>query len=139
MQTAFLFVDSGGPDREAKRQMRRHVMKGKNVGKKLHRPSRLDLATGNQAQSKRASIPSSIREGRQSTQAVHASGISSRRLTFPKRPSSVGVDRRFGDDFQAFGVPVGLSRDSKQVVDECKASPCIENPFAGSKLTDRPS
>jgi hypothetical protein len=126
MQTAFLFVDSGGPDREAKRQMRRHVMKGKNVGKRLHRPSRLGLASSNQAQSKRASVPSSIREGRQSPRAVLASSVSSRRLTFPERPSGVGVDRKFGDDFRAFGVPVMLSSDSKQVVDECKNyAPCV--------------
>ncbi|KAJ2896767.1 hypothetical protein MKZ38_005255 [Zalerion maritima] len=50
MATAFVFVrDNGGgtcESRESKKLIRRHVMKGKNAGKKIHRPSRLtQLAT----------------------------------------------------------------------------------------------
>ncbi|KAJ5574042.1 uncharacterized protein N7459_008469 [Penicillium hispanicum] len=41
MQKTFHFIDGVQPDRKAQRSMRRHVMKGKNAGKKLHRPSRL--------------------------------------------------------------------------------------------------
>lgn len=44
MATQFLFVDSGTQhDRTAKKRMRQHVMKGKNAGRKISRPSKLSL------------------------------------------------------------------------------------------------
>ncbi|KAG9250563.1 uncharacterized protein F5Z01DRAFT_360103 [Emericellopsis atlantica] len=46
MATQFLFVDQGAQhDRIAKRQIRQHVMKGKNAGRKIKRPSRLDIVS----------------------------------------------------------------------------------------------
>ncbi|KAI5461788.1 hypothetical protein BGZ63DRAFT_424645 [Mariannaea sp. PMI_226] len=44
MDKEFFFVDGIQPDRASKRLMRRHVMKGKNAGKTINRPSRLQLA-----------------------------------------------------------------------------------------------
>lgn len=43
VQKTFHFMDGlqAGPD--SKKQMRRHVMMGKNAGKKVHRPSKRDL------------------------------------------------------------------------------------------------
>ena len=41
MQKGFFFIDGVQPYRAAQKSMRRHVMKGKNAGKKLVRPSRL--------------------------------------------------------------------------------------------------
>ncbi|KAH7142113.1 hypothetical protein EDB81DRAFT_691592 [Dactylonectria macrodidyma] len=45
MDNTFFFVDGIEPDRESKRLMRRHVMKGKNAGKTFHRRSRPGLAS----------------------------------------------------------------------------------------------
>lgn len=45
MQKGFFFIDGVQPDRAAQKSMRRHVMKGKNAGKKLVRPSRLKQQT----------------------------------------------------------------------------------------------
>ncbi|GAD98560.1 hypothetical protein FG04937.1 [Paecilomyces variotii No. 5] len=43
MEKAFYFVDGIQPDRTSKKLMRRHVMKGKNAGRKLQRASRAGL------------------------------------------------------------------------------------------------
>lgn len=43
MGQTFYFIDGFNADRASKKLMRRHVMKGKNTGKTLHRPSRLGL------------------------------------------------------------------------------------------------
>ena len=56
----FLFVDSGSQhDRAAKRRMRQHVMKGKNAGRKLSRPSKLSIAS----RSKQSWHPGAVDEG----------------------------------------------------------------------------
>ena len=41
MERSFLFVDGVQADKSSKRLLRRHVMKGKNAGKTVHRRSRL--------------------------------------------------------------------------------------------------
>ncbi|GKZ71396.1 hypothetical protein AnigIFM50267_007437 [Aspergillus niger] len=43
MDQKFLFVDGVQIGKTARKQIRRHVMNGKNAGKKVHRRSRLDL------------------------------------------------------------------------------------------------
>ncbi|KAM0233216.1 hypothetical protein ACHAPO_007295 [Fusarium lateritium] len=40
MEQSFFFVDGLHADRNSKKLMRQHVMKGKNAGKTFHRPSR---------------------------------------------------------------------------------------------------
>ncbi|KAE8370606.1 hypothetical protein BDV27DRAFT_35461 [Aspergillus caelatus] len=40
MENMFYFIDGLQPDRTSKKLMRRHVMKGKNAGKKIHRASK---------------------------------------------------------------------------------------------------
>lgn len=40
-ENTFYFIDGLQADRASKKLMRRHVMQGKNVGKKFHRPSRV--------------------------------------------------------------------------------------------------
>jgi hypothetical protein len=41
MEKTFQFVDSRKVDKTTRKQIRSHVMKGKNAGRKLHRSSRL--------------------------------------------------------------------------------------------------
>jgi hypothetical protein len=43
MDQKFLFVDGVHIGKSARKQIRRHVMNGKNAGKKVHRRLRLDL------------------------------------------------------------------------------------------------
>lgn len=43
MDQKFLFVDGVETGKAARKRIRRHVMNGKNAGKKVHRRSRLDL------------------------------------------------------------------------------------------------
>ncbi len=40
METKFHFVDALSTDRQAKKLMRQHVMRGKNAGRKLNRPTK---------------------------------------------------------------------------------------------------
>lgn len=40
-EKTFYFIDGLQADRASKKLMRRHVMQGKNVGKKFHRPSKV--------------------------------------------------------------------------------------------------
>lgn len=47
MDQKFLFVNGVHPGKAARKQIRHHVMNGKNAGKKIHRRSRLDLIRRN--------------------------------------------------------------------------------------------
>ncbi|KAH8680749.1 hypothetical protein BX600DRAFT_504504 [Xylariales sp. PMI_506] len=51
MQQTFRFVDGVQVDKSTRKLMRSHVMKGKNAGKKFHRPSRLEASKRGQQQS----------------------------------------------------------------------------------------
>jgi hypothetical protein len=41
MEKTFQFVDGASVDNTTRKLIRRHVMKGKNAGRKIHRPSKL--------------------------------------------------------------------------------------------------
>ncbi|RAL03640.1 uncharacterized protein BO80DRAFT_349697 [Aspergillus ibericus CBS 121593] len=75
MEKAFYFIDGIQPDRASKKQMRRHVMKGKNAGKRLHRASRTNRSTDSHQ-----------------PQAFKAPGLSRKGSVV-----SCPVDRKFGD------------------------------------------
>ncbi|KAB8268312.1 hypothetical protein BDV30DRAFT_17796 [Aspergillus minisclerotigenes] len=89
MEKTFCFIEGFQPGRLSKKLMRRHVMKGKNAGKKIHRGSR-------EALSKDLHQP----------KAINASG-------FHRRPckgnTGVGmgpVDRKFGDTILTGSFPM---------------------------------
>ena len=46
MEKSFYFVEGIGADRKAKRGMRQHVMKGKNLGRRLNRASKTNKMGG---------------------------------------------------------------------------------------------
>ncbi len=46
MEKSFFFVDGTQVNKTTRKLMRSHVMKGKNAGRTIHRPSKLDLTKG---------------------------------------------------------------------------------------------
>ncbi len=100
MDQNFFFVDGMHANKASRRQMRRHVMKGKNAGKTLNRPSK---------------------PKRQNTQ------LTSNSSSIDKR--SIGEDRSAPISMSGFGplsnifipswLPIGVTPESLKVIHEC--------------------
>lgn len=110
MGDKFFFVDAVRADRNDKKLMRRHVMKGKNTGKKFHRQSRLAAGGPKIVQAWRPLRPPGVKD-----QGSHDILVSSKGLS----RFEDGVDRPFGDAFHAFGLRVNIPPPAMQVVNEC--------------------
>lgn len=109
METSFHFVNGIETDRASKRLMRRHVMKGKNLGKKLHRPSKLTPAKAAPGATEAADEVSRLR-GR------GASDPSQGQKSLPV----VHLARDFGTPFQTLAHSVTLTPDSLPIIHQCK-------------------
>ncbi|PKS08008.1 hypothetical protein jhhlp_006620 [Lomentospora prolificans] len=105
METSFHFVNGIETDRASKRLMRRHVMKGKNLGKKLHRPSKLTPAKAAPGATEAADEVSRLR-GR------GASDPSQGQKSLPV----VHLARDFGTPFQTLAHSVTLTPDSLPII-----------------------
>ncbi|VUC25496.1 unnamed protein product [Clonostachys rosea] len=98
MSNNFFFIDGIQADRNAKKQMRRHVMKGKNAGKKFHRPSKL--------------VPAG-------PQIINTWSRSRVARQFNKGESlMLDVDRNFGDAYHACNIPVRVPPAARRIIDE---------------------
>ncbi|CAH0058085.1 unnamed protein product [Clonostachys solani] len=98
MSNKFLFIDGIQADRNAKKQMRRHVMRGKNAGKTFHRPSKLVPAGP-----KILDTWSRSRVARQ----------------FNKGESlTLDVDENFGDAYHSCNIPVNVPPAARRIIDE---------------------
>lgn len=99
MGKTFHFIDGLQPDRTSKKLMRRHVMKGKNAGKKIHRASRDGLSKD-----------------------VH--WIKAVNTSDPHGDRSVDlgrVDRKFGDTILTGSFPmVAVNRCSLNIINQCE-------------------
>ena len=95
MGQTFLFIEGIDADQASKRLMRRHVMKGKNVGKTLHRPTRPDLrAARRQAYAK----------------------------AYPKLCPENQVAAVFGNPLLTFSFPVQVTPQAIQTINDCKST-----------------
>lgn len=104
MDQKFLFVDGVHTGKTARQRIRRHVMNGKNAGKKVHRRSRLNLIRPtpyyqmhrDSHQGESQSVDKEITTNGQSLAcpiANHRSlGNSFRTLPFPVEPTSYTID-----------------------------------------------
>lgn len=111
MEKTFYFVNGISPDEPSKKLMRRHVMKGKNAGKTIRRRSRLDLQVA-QYRPNTAGNPSHISENlNEEDQSADW------RYESPNR-----LDTRFGDAFLTFSLPVEVTPNSREIINECKDS-----------------
>lgn len=105
MEKGFYFIDGYQPDRTSKKLMRRHVMKGKNAGKKFHRASRRTLAI-NSHQLESTKVGGLDRR-------PSAGGIS-------EAPST--VDKAFGDAILSSSLPmVEVSQSSLKIINQCES------------------
>lgn len=109
MEQTFHFVDGLSNDDKNKKLMRRHVMKGKNAGKKIHRRSRLDL----QVTRSRPNV------------VIHSSQISNnlRQKYYHAdwryvSPNVLSID--FRNVFLTFSLPVRVTPYSLEVINECE-------------------
>ena len=101
MAQTFFFIDGIYADRASKRQMRRHVMKGKNVGKTLNRPSRWK-----QLDSKKISVRSVQYDG----------GADDGNSTAPIIPACGTLS----NTSVVFWLPVEVTPQSLRVIHECE-------------------
>lgn len=116
MEKTFHFVNGISPDEASKRLSRRHVMKGKNAGKKIHRRSRMDLQF-TQSPPKIVNNPSHLSED--INQTCHRANW---RYASPSRLS---ID--FGNAFLTFSLscspPVEVTTYSLDIINECEDEP----------------
>lgn len=104
MEKTFHFMDGLQADREARRKMRRHVMLGKNAGKTIHRPSRRDGEKSREVTGGAVVAKNSKPYGSTDWQCV----------------SSSIIGRPLGNTFLTISLPVRLTTQALQVVNECK-------------------
>ncbi|KAE8138646.1 hypothetical protein BDV38DRAFT_69075 [Aspergillus pseudotamarii] len=102
MEKTFYFIDGLQPDRTSKKLMRRHVMKGKNAGKKVHRASREGLS-----------------KDLHLIKAVNTSGLH-RMSRNDDRSADLGpVDRKFGDTILTSAFPIAeVNRCSLNIINQ---------------------
>ena len=118
MQQAFLFIDGIHADKSSKRQMRRHVMRGKNAGRILHRPSKLRQ-------------PSLRKVSKYCAEAEDGDTVSNFNVT------TLTHHKKFGD-FSARWLPVQVSLESIRIMHDffCFTSDRIYSPELGISLED---
>lgn len=113
MEKKFHFVNGISPDEASKRLVRRHVMKGKNAGKKVHRRSRMDLQV---TQSRPNIVNNPLRLSEDMMQKYYRTNW---RYVSPSRLS---ID--FGNAFLPFSLtfspPVEVTPDSLDIINECE-------------------
>ncbi|CAI6100779.1 unnamed protein product [Clonostachys chloroleuca] len=98
MSNNFFFIDGIQADKNTKKQMRRHVMKGKNVGKKFHRPSKL--------------VPAGPK-------IIDTWSRSEVARQFNKGESlALDVDSNFGDAYHSCNIPVPVPPAARRIIDE---------------------
>lgn len=114
MEKSFFFIDGVSADRNSKRQMRRHVMKGKNTGKLLHRRSRL-------GQHVLGGAPSTTITANASKRSHYSI---SKEADYPTAPLSSSVDEAFGHALLALILPttVEITASSLCIINECEHS-----------------
>jgi hypothetical protein len=118
VQKTFHFMDGlqAGPD--SKKQMRRHVMMGKNAGKKIHRPSKRDF---NSRPKPMPLIPAHPKFANTSI-IQSADRIESHKgeAEIWKHVAPNIIGRNIGNTLVTLSVPVQLTTYSLTVVDQCE-------------------
>jgi hypothetical protein len=110
MDRKFLFVDGVQTSKTARQRIRRHVMNGKNAGKKVHRRSRLDLICPTPYYQKHRSIQ---RLESRDFDEEHSSKEQS--LACP-----IMNHRSFGNPFRTLSYPVETTSYTIDVFNQCK-------------------
>ena len=112
MHQDFFFIDGIQADKTSKRLMRRHVMKGKNAGRTLHRPSR----TKQRVSRSQAQFVSTLATC--DTANEHEQHDNALDWLLPLSPAFM-VSKRLGNGL-SLGVPIQVTRESLEVINECK-------------------
>lgn len=106
METTFHFVNGSKVDRNARRLLKSHVMKGKNAGKKIHRQSRLNAVSHN---------PSRW----EALQLTHHASHEARLLAYSRSTWPATNSRALGNVLLTASYPAQLTPYSTQVVNQC--------------------
>lgn len=111
--TTFYFLDGRDADPESKRLMRRHVMKGKNAGKRIHRGSRLALQKARAVAAKYPDNP---------LQPVVHYSYQQRVRDMNWIYLSLGsAARSFGNVLQPFSLPFEVTVETLSVINRCRS------------------
>ena len=111
MRKTFYFVDGIQADKTSKRLMRRHVMKGKNAGKRFHRPSKLGL----QVAQRQPDINETTLSSRIYGDLNEVECRSNWRYVSPTT-----VARSCEKSFLIFSLPVEVPPASMKIINECE-------------------
>lgn len=110
MGQEFLFVDGVETDQAARQQIRRHVMNGKNAGKKVHRRSRLDVIRPTPYYRKQKASQNCES---QTIETEHRS--KDQNLAYP-----IMTHRSLGNPFLTLSYPVQTTSYTINVFNQCK-------------------
>lgn len=116
MEKSFFFIDGIQADKTSKRLMRRHVMKGKNAGKKFQRAPRPGLQGARPwPDAVGTPVHSRISDIRQELYCVNSEYL-----------PSITADGNLGNANLTLSLPVmDIWSYSLKVIDECKDEQCI--------------
>lgn len=115
----FHFMDGLQANEDSKRRMRRHVMMGKNAGKKVHRPSKRDLNVRPGPTPAISGRPTFADASIIQTGVIRDEGNdASEREWRCVAPNVIG--RNVGNTLITLSVPVQLTAYSLNIVDQCE-------------------
>lgn len=119
VQKTFHFMDGlqAGPD--SKKQMRRHVMMGKNAGKKVHRPSKRDLNSRPKPMPLVRGYPA-LASTSLSQPGDRIEDHKGEVAEIWKHVAPNVIGRNIGNTLITLSVPVQLTTYSLTVVDQCE-------------------
>lgn len=100
-------MDGTQVDKTARKRIRSHVMKGKNVGRRIHRPSKLDLSRWRPCDRKHHQQASDLSGGR----------VNSELWRGPYLSTNIPI---LGNPFLTLSFPFELTPHSQKVIHHCK-------------------
>lgn len=128
----FLFVDGKEVSNQSRRLIRSHVMKGKNLGKTIHRPSRRSPARATTTQA--VQFVTKAPETQQ--QNARTGGDDQDCLIGDRSPGETITDITFpvGHRFSSVGLPIEVNPYMRRFITHCKPS-LTPQPFQWCYLT----
>lgn len=115
MEKSFHFVDTTQNDKASRRQVRRFVMKGKNAGKTVHRPSRMAALAKHHQQQANTSSSSGGGSSMALSRVTASDGDMEALFAY-----SGALATKYRDMYPTFSLPVKVAPHSLKIINQCE-------------------